>query len=403
MKEILTFSLAAVLSLFADFNDGMECFKDRKYDEAIVKFTKVIKAETDIQDVRELSLFYRAQSYAGAKKKDEALKDLSVLIKDSDNDTLKKEAVKLYVEYGGKLKELLPKDGPKEITNKILLAAQTGDEKKVKAYLSGPLLNLLNTVDIVFKVEEGESLLAEIGPELGGGVSFISETIDSTNRTATVTARIENSVFTLGLKLSNGKWVFDSVLGYVNERRHHRRNNNVGSEMQDINKLRQLDAAIEQYTMANRRVPAKLSDAGDYVKDFANASISSVDGKPFVFVMPKNSEQPWVFTATAKDGKRQGLVNGTVRTIAEAEFKALAKAHGIKIPGEWKKVKITDKETKKIQALINQLGAKAFKDRREAYEALKAMGGKAGGLLEKAVKNPDPEIAAQAKKLLSEL
>lgn len=64
---------------------------------------------------------------------------------------------------------------------------------------------------------------------------------------------------------------------------------------------------------------------------------------------------------------------------------------------------LTGDEQKEIEALIIQLGSSDARERKTAYDKLRSMGAKTAGLLEKARTNPDPEIAAQAKKLLSEL
>ena len=103
------------------------------------------------------------------------------------------------------------------------------------------------------------------------------------------------------------------------------------------------------------------------------------------------------------NGKRQGLINGSIQTVAEKEFKQMAKAAGIKLPLDLKNVKVSKNESKEIEALIAQLGARGFRPRREAYDKLKAMGKKAAPLLHKAKNSPDPEIALQCRKLLDEL
>lgn len=66
-------------------------------------------------------------------------------------------------------------------------------------------------------------------------------------------------------------------------------------------------------------------------------------------------------------------------------------------------MKLTAAEQAEIENLIIQLGASEAKARKEAYVKLHALGAKAAKLLEKAQTDPDPEIAAQAKRLLSEL
>ena len=146
-----------------------------------------------------------------------------------------------------------------------------------------------------------------------------------------------------------------------------------------------------------------MEDAAEYVRDFAGTSISSVDGKPFVFAIPKKGGKPWIFTAVATGGQRIGAINGSVQTMSEAAFVALAKAHGIRLHKDWKHVEVTDEEAADIQKLIAGLGAGTSKERKAAFKVLLAVGEKAVKLLEKASRSADPEIALQSRKLLDAL
>lgn len=83
----------------------------------------------------------------------------------------------------------------------------------------------------------------------------------------------------------------------------------------------------------------------------------------------------------------------------EAEFGAPVKP----VPVERAAVALTDAERTEIETLISQLGAPEAKVRKDAYGKLRTIGGKAAKLLEKAQASSDPEIAAQAKILLSDL
>jgi hypothetical protein len=175
----------------------------------------------------------------------------------------------------------------------------------------------------------------------------------------------------------------------------------------DTNKLRQLQAAVDQFTLESGAVPARLEDVKEYVKDFAAAGISAVNGKPWVFVMPTASgeglQMPWIFMSSSVNGKRLGAIDDDIKTLTEEEFQRLCRQRGVKVAPVIVPVAISAEEEKQIRQLIRRLGAKEFKDRQAAYEELKKLGMKAGKLLEEAQKDPDPEIALQAKKLLSEL
>jgi hypothetical protein len=276
----------------------------------------------------------------------------------------------------------------------------------VRTHLSGGLLRLLNTVDPVFNQQGGgRSFIGQMAREFRN-TAFVSETINDTNQMAQITATLSGSQFTFGLEQKKGQWVFSDLLAFMPEVRH-RHNGHIaqgGSAVnQDINKLRQLDSAMEQSTMAKGRSPARLADAAEYVKDFAGTSISSVDGKPFVFAIPKKGGKPWVFTAVATGGQRIGAINGSVQTMSEAAFVALAKAHGIRLHKDWKHVEVTAEEAAGIQKLIAALGAGTSKERKAAFKELIAVGEKAGKLLKEASRSADPEIALQSRKLLDAL
>jgi hypothetical protein len=404
--KVMEITLALVLVLVSNFRDGVQELEKQQYGTATAQFTKVIEAEPNITDIRELSYLYRAEAYLGSEEKDKALADLTVLIKTSESKERRDQAIAVYQKNGGDLKAFRPKDDPKAVMAKVLVALQAVDEKEVRAHLSGGLLRLLNTVDPVFNQQGGgRSFIGQVGREFRNA-EFVSESINDTNQMAQITANLSGSKFTFGLEQKGGKWVFSDLLSFMPERRHrlHGHGAQGGSTAnQDMNKLRQLDSAMEQSTMANRRSPARLADAAEYVRDFAGTSISSVDGKPFVFAIPKTGEKPWVFTAVATGGQRIGVINGSVQTMSEAAFVALAKAHGIRLHKDWKHVEVTDEEAAGIQKLIEALGAGTSKERKAAFKELIAVGEKTGTLLEEASHSPDPEIALQARKLLDAL
>ncbi|MFC1461424.1 hypothetical protein ACFLQR_02760 [Verrucomicrobiota bacterium] len=393
-------TLAVLLSLTAQFHEGLEHLKNKEYDKAIAKLTQVISAEPNVTDLSELSMLYRGQAFLESGKKEQALNDWGLLLKTSENEDLKKRALSLYKEAEGDMKKLLPEKSPRQVLNKFIGALQDGNTKVARACLGDGLLQLLDTVNSVYMKEKGESFLMEFATEVKR-LNFVSEHIDETNQTALLTAEFHGQ-YTFELVQKEGKWVFASVKDYVRQR-HHNVAHRVPTQTDDTNKLRQLSAAIEQYAMEYAAMPGKLSDVTEYLRDFSTTRISSADGKPFVFAISKKGGQPWVFTSTATGGRRQGIFAGQIQTLSEEAFKALAKTHGIKLPQQWTEIKVNAAKRKEIQALIDQLGAKTHKERREAYDELKSLGPNAGEMLEKATNNPDPEIAVQAKELLSEL
>lgn len=403
---IVGIALTVMLSLVGDLEDGLQHLQEKEYDKAVTSFTKVIEAEDDAEELRELALEYRSQAYLEDDHKDKALEDLAVLIRKSENGSRRERAVAMYTEAGGDLKHIRPEDDPETVMQNMLAAIRKGDEKEARTYISGGLEQLLESMDAVFQRHmQGKSYLMEAGKEMGN-MNASKQSIADKNQTATLTTTAEFGTLTFGLDQMDGEWKLTSLQQFVPRQQPHVAHHQAAPQqpnVNDTNKLRQLDSAIEQYAMENNAMPSQLADVADYIKDFANTRISSVDGEPFVFAEPKDGDKAWVFRATAKNGKRLGLIDGSIITVSEDQFQKLAKEQGIKVPQQWDDVELGEKETKEIEALIEQLGADNFQKRKAAYKQLKAMGAKAGKLLDKATDNPDPEIAVQSRKLLSEM
>jgi len=401
--KVAEITLAALLALLTNVQDGLRQLESKQYAKAVTQFTTVVETKPAVDELRELARVYRAKAYLGAGQKAKALEDAATLVRTAATRSHREMGVALYQQAGGTLEALRPKEDPKAVMDKVLAALQADDAKTARTHLSGGLRRLLDTVDAVFEQQErGRSFLAEIGREFRN-VNVDSQTLNDTNQTARLTASMRAGSFTFGLEQEGGAWVFADLLAYVPEQRRHGVAHQGSVENQDINKLRRLDCAIEQYTMANHKRPDALADVAMYLKDFAATSVSSLDQKPFVFAIPKQGGTPWVFTATAVGDQRRGVINGSVRTVTETEFKALAKTHGIRMRKDWKQVEVSGVDEAAVRALIKQLGAGTFRERKVAYAELNAMGEKAGKLLDEATHDPDPEISHQAQNLLDAL
>lgn len=117
-----------------------------------------------------------------------------------------------------------------------------------------------------------------------------------------------------------------------------------------------------------------------------------------------------IFAEGGKPGKTEEVIMSKAKgvwTVSEeysrnkhaAEF-GEAKAPS-KVPP--KPVVISDEDAATIGILIKQLGADSFRDRKNAYDKLNAMGAIPTEQLKEATTNPDPEISTRAKKLLGEM
>ncbi|MDP6524232.1 MAG: hypothetical protein QGI24_02000 [Kiritimatiellia bacterium] len=401
VKKIASLTLATLMSLSQWYSDGVASLKKEDYKGAVAAFSRVIEEQVDENPLLETSLLMRSQGYAKLGEKKKAIADLETLLNGAPDGKLAALAAAEFKELSGKDWLGVDLSTPKKSWESFLSAMLRKDVKAVKRCCHGEMARELPQM-----LEMGPEQWIEVSAEISSMV-FQSVTYNAASNKACVVLASPDETEEILMEKVEKKWLFSRDFDGRARREFDVKPAKLGkvigqSWADDTNKLRQLDAAIEQYTLASGGRPVKLADASAYVKDFAATSVSAVDGKPFLFARGTD-QRMWVFMATAVDGKRQGLMNGRIATVSDSEFRNMAKVAGLKIPVDWKKIAVSEDEAKEIRLLIGRLGGSTFKERRSAYKKLKQIGSKAGVYLEKAANNADPEIAMQAKKLLSEL
>lgn len=396
-NSIAVLSVAALMSLSQWLGEGMTAFEKKDYKTAATWFTKVIEAESTYNPVKDTALYMRATCFAKLKNKKDAAKDLEALLKANPAEELASLALADYEKITGKKWEG-DRSSPEATWKTFLAAVEKQDAEAVRRCCSGKLLAELGQA--LDKPEFFQEVGGEIGP-------LLSVTYNKAKTRALIVfqeGRRRTRTEELVMAKSGGIWTLAEEYRRGDPEFEHAANMSPSMKAAaEINKLRMLDAACEQYTLEYAKPPSQLRDVAMYVKDFEKARVSAVTGKPFVFVAAGKNAKPWVFASSAVGGKRAAIINGSVRNYTEAEFQRLRKQHGIKMPQHWRDSKVTKKESAEIQKLIEQLGADSFKERKAAYAQLQKIGAKAGKQLETAAESPDPEIAARAKKLLSEM
>ena len=398
-NTLAALSVATLLSLGQWLGEGMTAFEKKDYKTAVTWFTKVIEAKSEYNPVKDTALYMRAKCFASLANKKDAVKDLEALLKSGPAEELLKLASADYEQVAGKKWEG-DRSSPEATWKTFLAAVQKRDADAVRRCCSGNLLAQLG------QALDQPDFFQEIDDEVG---PLLSVTYNKAKTRALIVfqeGKRQNRTEELIMAKNDGAWTLASE--YSRGQNDLEFGDKASASPQtkvsdDINKLRMLGSACEQYMLEYAKAPAQLRDVAMYIKDFEATRVSSVNGKPFVLAPVGGNQQPWVFTSSAVGGKRVAIVNGSVANYAEAEFRKLAAQHNIKMPQHWRKIKVSKEETAKIQKLIKQLGAGSFKDRKAAYSELQKFGAKAGLQLESAATNRDPEIAALAKKLLAEL
>jgi len=409
MTNVVELTLVALVSLAANFHAGLENLKAKNYDKAIVALTSVIAAEPSVKDMKEMSLLYRAEAYAGKGNKADAMKDAAALLKMSDSEALKTKAVALYTAQGGVLKDLRPKDGPKASMDKFFALLQNEDFKGAKQLLSGSLLDMLETFDTGFAAGEGHSFLTEIARN-PGDFSYVRESFNDTNQTATLSVSVDHGqmMCTLGLVQQNGKWTFSSLENADSPRAQRRAARDPGGNRDRAN-LMQLGKALKMYSMDYAEAfPAQWEDLKNYA---GNPSIylstDPTTGKKEKFLYRaglKQSDDATLMIAAspfAAEGGRYVLhIDGSVELATEENFARMATEQKWAIPSLVKKEDVAKDVAAEVAGLIKKLGDKDSKVRAAAKKRLKEIGAPAIPFLKEQEDNADPEIQSTVRELL---
>lgn len=399
-NQVVSLTIAMMMSLGQWLGDGVEAYRKQEYEAASKAFTRVIESEIQPNPLRETALLLRAQSRLQEKKTDEAIADIERLLKENPRSALFRLAVADYKKMTGKDWGGINLSTPESTWRSLIGAVRKGDAEGLKRCCTGELL-----AELLELMEDEPEGLQEIAEEIGN-TELIGVTMNSVSNKARIIVSEGPELHDeqgLVMKLVDGCWLLAEEYDEDDFLEFEAGQAVAGRAVEDLNKLRMIDGAMEMYVLEYDRPPAAIEDIGEYIKDFNGTVVSASDGKPFVFAVPRNGSMPWVFAATSVNGQRHGVIDGQVRDIPEQEFIALAKKMGIRVPGGVEAaVDVTEEEAAEIRGLIKQLGAGVHAERAAAMERLREFGARARGLLKEAMDDDDPEIVFRAGKLLSE-
>jgi hypothetical protein len=404
-KELTALSLAVLMSLGQWFGDGVAAYNKKDFKNAETSFTRVIGKKVTPNPFLEPALYWRAQTYIKQGNRQKAAADLARLLKHSESGHFATFAAADYKKLTGKAWDVVDLSTPEKTWTSFVRALKARDTKKLKRCCGGKIMGELLQA-LAREPEFWEGAAREIGQmQFARAVYNRKKDKAAVYFTGMGRGRAKERP-TFVMERVNAKWLISSEFHPKVRREFEGLLPLSATEkrMEDMNKLRLFDHAIEVYRVKHNAVPAKLEDIRGYIQEFDRNRVSATDGKPFVFALPRDKQaEPWVYVSSSVKDSRLGLINGTVTSMAEREFKKLARKAGVRVPQAWKRITLTPDEEKAIRALIRQLGARTFGTRQAAYRKLKALGPKAGKLLEQATEDPDMEISLQAKKLLAEI
>lgn len=406
MQSIQAVALSVLISLTTWLNDGLKKFEEKKYDDAIPCFTKIIEKDNTNNRFKDIALYYRAKSFHQQKKKEKSLADLESLLKEFPSSPFTEDSKKLYEKWGGDLTKLFPKDSPKKVWAKFVAAAVKADLKTALSLSTGDWKKLV--------MKEAGDDPDELRDEFGKKEFKVGEEIiGKGDKAGTAILKIAPSArkfidleFILDKKTNSWKIAGFQELRMRNNRRHVHDDNN-----SNINKLKQIGLACRMYSNVYQECfPNELND----LKTEGFLENDDI----YIWTNPKNNEQlPFIYcpgltesdsvdnmlaaAPMAVDDQREVLwLDGHVKTISEKEFVKNAKEQKWKIPALVKKEDIPEKTKKQILALIKKLGDKNFQTRKDAKNELKKIGIDAFPFLEEQKNNPDPEVKISIKEIL---
>jgi len=400
--KLVSLTAALLLSLSQWFSDGMTAYTKEDYASAVAAFSKVVDSDARPNPLYEPALYWRAQCHVRMGATNDAIADIEGLLEHDPAGPLTALSAEAYRELTGKEWHGILLGTPEETWNSLLLAVAANDEEGLRLCCTGKIL-----VELGRAISEPNAW-QEMARELEA-MELKEVVYNTTSNKACITVGKAESARSERLLMikTDDRW---KLMDEFDARRHADFMASGGDDVEtqkcfaeDREKLRQLETAMRRHVMLSRAAPKKLEDLKDIVEGFDEVSVSSSDGKPFVISYPSTGEVPWLFTSTPTNGQRQVYMNGQIRIMPENTFRDLARQFGVVVPHDWSDQRITDAERQLIRKLIAQLGSSSFAERREAYRRLKSIGSCAGAQLEEATEHTAPEIAIQAKKLLSEL
>jgi tetratricopeptide (TPR) repeat protein len=406
MTNVVELTLMALVGLSSNFHSGVQNLQDKNYNKAIPSLTAVIQAEPAVTDMKELSLLYRAEAYAASGKSAEALVDAAVLLKTSPDAARRSKAATLYTAQGGVLKDLRPKDAPKACLEKFLKSIQNDDTPTAKQFVSGPLRDLLDTIDSTFAAMEGRSILSQFArhPEQ---FRFVSEGFDDTNLTATLKVSLGGEVLaTLGLVQQSNTWSASTLLAFEVPNAHDRVQSRNAAQATTL--LSQLGRMLLMYASENDgSFPAKLDDLKQYGNPAMFVFTDPTTGKkePYLYCTGLTQSEPATTIIAASpipvNGTRSVLLlDCSVQSLSEEEFVKKALEQKWAIPSLIKKEDVAKDIAAEMAQLIPKLGDRDSKVRAAARARIKEIGVPAIPFLREEANNADPEISTTVKELL---
>lgn len=403
MEAVKITILSVLITLSGWLNEGLKSFEAKKYDSAISHFTKVIEKDIPENRNQDIALYYRAKSYSATNKKEKATADCLNIIKKYPNSPFVKNSRKLYLQCGGDIAKLAPKDSPKEVLKKFLAAFKIGDKATLLSISTGEIANKIKKDSSEELIKKSSHEIIKIGKEkIGKGEK---------SDTATVESMVKDKTVLLNFKLDKkkNKWI---ISGFDKEHKRIRVTNKTSSS-NNINNLKQIGLACRMYSnVNNEKFPLNLkaleTDGFLENKDVYLWTDGKTKKKHRFIYAPGHTEADSVemmLAAAPKEvyRKREVLyIDGHVKSIPEVIFIKNAQKQKWKLQPLLKKENIPKDKQKRASELIKQLADSKFNVRQKAKLELIEMGDDAVPFLEENKNHRDPEVKMAIKAILEE-
>ncbi len=441
----LTASL--IISLSSTFSDGVQLLEKKEYADAAKTFTKLVEAEAGRHLYLAPSLFMRAKCNLELKEKGRARTDIEKLFAADGSGQYWRAAAKLYSAADGKPKDLLPKKGPGAVWDQFMAALRAGDGDKAVKFVDDGFAEVIQGA---VKSEEFDDVVEWLD-ENAFRESASGDVFASTSKMFCVGAG-EPGLTVYFARIGN-QWKVSGMYPRLQDMGGHRHgavaDGDDSGATRNQESVEDLVMALSDYAWEFEAMPEKLEDLlkGEHLeRKSALMWVHPVSGKqqPFIFMMqavPKPAEladKYLRFEGLLEDiaiieddadpfggsagqvGADQGLsiliaapaaFKGTRdvgtpdgwQAMDEKTFARMALTEGWKIPGIKESLQTTEDVAEEVAKSVEKMRSGSSAARREARNAILALGLDALPEIKKYEKDRDPEIRESVKDIIERM
>lgn len=398
-------ALSEMAEASALLHRGLTLYEAGNYREAEPVFRALKEAQVPFPEIAETGLHVHGLVLAEVDRVPEARMNFERLVLTSLDEGRQQRALEAYLEYGGKISDLLPGKSLEEAGRQWLKESLA--EPPPREWIDRMGGDLLATVRLL-----GAEATRDVLELASAPLQLVEATVPRGALRGVVVLRSTRQSLVLEARVLRGQWIFTKVsrtpvpLDETHDLEAEQRRIALHGATRNLSVLRMLGARFSLYTLEHdQHAPATLEAlAGGY----ENMSLwEHPDTHRFEAWLYRHGESmelnPDVVLMAAPRpvcGAREILrVNGRVELMEEEAFIGLAREQGWDLPDTIRSADVKPEDAAAIQVLIQQLAQGSRAERKAAKIALKAYGTTAAPYLRPLLESEDPELRFTAEEL----